>query len=877
MRLARVNGTGRIRLSRFIALACAIVLAAGGLAVDGGQAALARSVEGDRLDRTAGPAGGQLDRAPLVYVGPEGSGLRLLERLRAAGRVLEVVAAGDGDYVVEAAEVAEAVRRAGAAGRGGRVDVVAVGQAGLAARLATLMMDEPVAVRTLVMVAPPNRGSFAATALRLAAQLENQVAVRATLGRLPPGERPIEPEPLDETAYVATRAMTIYEPLAARYYREKFGPAPGAPDFLTWLARTEKGLFAEAIVGAQIPPAMDRYPALPELVGRPPEVDESLTRAFFEIEAVRAAEYNCARLFVKKAPLDLKDLGLAEALARVRTGGLKRVILDVLADLLKGLGLRAMAERLPQVEGQVAARLLGFDAWALPAARLTTEECVLPAAVAESDGSDHEKQVILANYFLKFWNDREAARRLALETTAIHETAAGPPDPRYVIIAPKWPNLWAGLPGLGGSVRPTPNDLRTELRAMSLPVREDDAFVVVRGAPSLDPGSLLERRDVQDLILDELGGRPKPRIVLPRDRNVPGGQGWKASGRLETFANRSSHLEVRGDLLAGSGRLVVELSPPTRREPGFVLTSWAYAEGADGATVRTELGEVGSAGLLAADFGDFGGECRRVLIGLRFVPEPGLERVVDPGARAAAQVAYRLTFVPEDEDSGDVGSGVRPGKDDSGQDGTHSAGGAPPPTIMVVRRSKKTTHRVERRTVHRRWEWDFGDGTGMEDGDPTHTEVTVSHGYPPGRYRVTARSIDESGLLIRQLSWDVSVPGEADGTGRGNEVPREFRAETIREPRVKVVIDGPKMWVTGKPAEFRVTAEVDDPPFSDGKLVSIDPGPVFNVVWARPGTFEVSAAVTVRLSYRFPERSVFVVDTYLEKVEVQVCATAATE
>ncbi|MHB8946697.1 MAG: hypothetical protein ACYC6I_09235, partial [Bacillota bacterium] len=106
---------------------------------------------------------------------------------------------------------------------------------------------------------------------------------------------------------------------------------------------------------------------------------------------------------------------------------------------------------------------------------------------------------------------------------------------------------------------------------------------------------------------------------------------------------------------------------------------------------------------------------------------------------------------------------------------------------------------------------------------------------------------------------------------------REFKADTIREPRVKIVIDGPKMWVTGKPAEFRVTAEVDDPPYSENKVVSIDPGPIFFVIWERPGTFDVSAAVTVRLSYRFPERSVFVVDTYVEKVEVQVGATAGTE
>ncbi len=854
--------------ARTVALGCVATLLAGALVTAGGtMAAAGMREDGGRAAGGQTTAGG---RPPLVYAGPEGSGGALLDRLRAQGyedgRDLVILAGGDRDYVLEAADVAEAIRRAADSG-GGRVNVIAVGASGLAARLALLVGEDPVPVRTLVMVAPPNRGSFAATALRLAAQLERQVAFRVALGRLPAGERPSDPDPIDEAAYVAARALSVYEPLVVRYFREDklSSEGGGHPDFLTWLAHKERALFDRTVAGAQAPPAMERYPALARMVQRPPDVDESLTLAFLEVEAMRAAEYNYARLYQNKGPISLKDLDLLEAIPKAKAGGLKRVILDLLAKLATSLGGRLLSERRTQAEGLAVAELLDFDAWAAPAARLTTEDYILPMGGGAAPG---DGDVILANYFLKFWNEREAARRETLENQATFATSDGPPDPRYVTIAPNWPNLWTGLSGLVGKAKPAANDLRTELRAMSLPVREDDAFIVVRGAPSRDPASLLERYDIQDLVLDELGGE-RSRVVRPRGSTADVSRPWKSEGRLEAVANRPAYLEIRDEFLTGPGRLVVELSPPSRREPGLTLTAWARAEGADGMTERRDLEGDGPSSPLTADFGGFGGSYRRVLVGLRFVAEPGLERVVEPGGKAPGQVDYRVTWVPEEETvadkhGGDSADGSPPGP-------PTQAPAGPAPTIRVIRRSKRTTHRDPRSTVHQKWEWDFGDGTTAEDPDPANTTATQSHAYAPGEYTAAARSIDQNGAVIRQLTWAFTVPEEEAGR------PREFKAETIREPRVRSVIDGPKMWVTGKPAEFRVTAEVDDPPYSENKVVSIDPGPVFYVIWARPGTFEVSAAVTVRLSYRFPERSVFVVDTYVEKVEVQVCATAGTE
>ncbi|MHB9057783.1 MAG: lipase family protein, partial [Bacillota bacterium] len=428
--------------SRMIALACVTVLLTGAVVTAGGSTVSAWMEEDEGRDggEESAPGG----RLPLAYIGPEGSGGGLLDRLRAQGYVegrdLIVVAGGERDYVLEAVDVAAAIRQA-QGGDGGRVNVITVGVSGLAARLALLVGRDPAPVRTLIMIAPPNRGSFAATALRLAAQLERQLAFRVAIGRLPAGERPSDPDPIDEAAYVAARALTVYEPLVIRYFREDklSSEGGGHADFLTWLAHKEKALFDRTVAGAQAPPAMDRYPGIVQMMERPPEVDESLTRAFLEVEAMRAAEYNYARLYQNKGPISLKDLDLLEAIPKAKAGGLKRFILDLFSKIVASLGGRALAERRTQAEELVVSELLDFDAWATPAARLTTEDYTLPMGGGAAPG---DGDVILANYFLEFWNEREAARRETLENQATFATSAGPPDPRYVTIAPNWPNLW---------------------------------------------------------------------------------------------------------------------------------------------------------------------------------------------------------------------------------------------------------------------------------------------------------------------------------------------------------------------------------------------------------------------------------------------------
>ena len=62
--------------------------------------------------------------------------------------------------------------------------------------------------------------------------------------------------------------------------------------------------------------------------------------------------------------------------------------------------------------------------------------------------------------------------------------------------------------------------------------------------------------------------------------------------------------------------------------------------------------------------------------------------------------------------------------------------------------------------------------------------------------------------------------------------------------------------------------------YAENLSVYYYPGEVFRVLWERPGTFTVRAAVNLRFSYRFPERSVYVSVIYTEEKEVEVMATS---
>lgn len=403
--------------------------------------------------------------------------------------------------------------------------------------------------------------------------------------------------------------------------------------------------------------------------------------------------------------------------------------------------------------------------------------------------------------------------------------------PRLVVVGSRLPNLWQPLIPSAG-----PNDLAVEVEAMLPPPGPHDTIRVWTGTWGPHHLTLLGRADVQEFIVRELARRPEPiRTHRPLAARTPGETwSWQEAGRVRVSSWHPTQIRVTSDRLAGvRGETVVELQLP-QLPPGW---DWLLDHGDTLKTtgpgrVQLALGVVETEGL----------------VGIRPVPREGATGL---SSELVKDIAYQVRFT--------VGSVADP------------ASPVPrPEPIRVVRTTKRTTERHASRTYHQRWVWDLGDGTLLESDDPERTSMAVEHRYArPGSYQVKATAFDNHGRVIRHLTWDHQVE-EMTGTSR-------FFAQSIVEPEVRVTVEGPRAWVTGRPAAFRVTVQVSEVSGVHREVVSIDPGPHFEVWWERPGRFAVQAAATVRITYEFPERRVTVHNTYVGSVSVEVMAPIITD
>ena len=213
------------------------------------------------------------------------------------------------------------------------------------------------------------------------------------------------------------------------------------------------------------------------------------------------------------------------------------------------------------------------------------------------------------------------------------------------------------------------------------------------------------------------------------------------------------------------------------------------------------------------------------------------------------------------------------------------------PAFEVTLPTFRTTHWQPVERGHVLWRWSFGDGTGLTDPDPRHAITHQPHRFPrEGRYAVEATSYDATGRALIRYRWQVTiapadavaravaglVPGVADdaavAAGRELALWRTFAAAAPQAPRVELRLEGPRAWVVGRPATFRLEAEVQNPPFTERVEVDYDPGPVFSVRWRRPGTFQVDGAVRVRVHYRIHGRAIALSHVYRVSQQVQVHA-----
>jgi len=176
--------------------------------------------------------------------------------------------------------------------------------------------------------------------------------------------------------------------------------------------------------------------------------------------------------------------------------------------------------------------------------------------------------------------------------------------------------------------------------------------------------------------------------------------------------------------------------------------------------------------------------------------------------------------------------------------------------------------------AHERWVWDFGDGAGWVDSDPANVASEVAHSYTqPGNYTVQAVSWSNDARKLAVWEWVVGVPLDRV------DVPLSFLASTLNAPEVRLTLDGPLAWVTGRLADYYLSYEIIRRPgtVTVAEVAHLYPGPHFQMVWERPGTFLVNGALTLRLTYSDGTGLRSVTNVYTVEQAVRVYATVVTD
>ncbi len=858
--------------------------------------------------------------------GPGGRGLygRLIGAGYSPGRTLftyDYAETGGPDYAVLAQVGLErVVRRALEASGEERVDIVTFGSGALAARYWAAVRDGPALLRNLVMIAPPNHGLLQADLIKVLYHTHRLTRTGPGPTPSPAGEAD-RPRFLSETQYVGRRAGD-YRSLYAEYllWSRLLGGGPGPegsrgaggaagsaappPDFELWLARERPSLVEEAIYAAEVPAGPG---------------DGGLTLAYYELLSLRVGRYlHLAHAVTVRRPPPLP--GLEDILA----GGWREALVSYLKRLLLDWGVGKARELLSRERAGaglgLAELLTGLDAGSAGLGRLVPEHLVFPGpggagAAAGLGATPGSGRVLLCNWFLREWQEREAAARGR--------------GARHVTIAGSCPNLF-GAAGLGVG----PNDLVVEVVSALTAPHPADSFILREGLLAVHralPGD----GAVVSAVLAALGAGAGPESdggQATAGGPGVGGPGSKTGGSGGGTGSGVCHLwgpayQTLATVSPGeggnsaAGTVIVEVSvadPVAAGLDGLSALAWVAAvpTGPDGRPVpgeppspeaRFSFEEAGRSAdglvLTALLSAPAPGPGRALLLGVRLAPDPAagpayltLGRYL--GRDTRLPFSYSVTTRTAAQRDGAPDAAARPpaaadaptGKpggdpDEDPGSPSGSAGGAPsgraelvpgpdpPPLIKVVRVTRMTTTRRESRVVHARWEWDFGDGERLVDEDPAHSLARVEHVYrTAGTFKATAVSWANDGRLLRELSWDIEV-GPEDAGGE----PVVFEAETIQEPEVRLALKGPVKWVTGKPARFELEAEVGWPPHTRRQVVRAYPGWTFDVVWEKPGRFEVRAAITVKQSYEFPERRLTVWNTYVVVAAVEVLTAGLTE
>jgi len=558
-------------------------------------------------------------------------------------------------------------------------------------------------VQNLVMISPPNHGSFAASA----AALERQVLYHEGLCL---GARGQAPEGMQEL--VASRAREMYEPLYAEFARQRtWGPAglgTSGQTFEEWIACSKTDVYSR-LVSPEPAPAGN--------ADVPPE--EGLTGSYYEYVALNVGRNNYLRK--KESPSSLIRLvtPAPKGAWSLPLALVKEVLLRLVDPLIKRLvaGLKGLLFKAP-------AQLFGIDVEEPAILRMVEEHLEFPSG---RSGGRMLYDALPANWYLAGLNHRlESARG---------RPAPDGDRPRYLIYAAKSTNI-AGL--IWKTV--DANDIAVELESSYITPQPDDVYGVSTGA-TLFHGALLSQPRLVSEIVTELAGR-RPDIELePEWREGPRMVSWSNTGKLDISDWRPRYIRVSSEKTRGPCDLEVRLVAGGRR------AAWLDIKRASGETERYRL-----SGIDEFSVPRFGEEVVEVSIGLRVEADEDTHLKEEKGT-----VNYTVKTVAADSA---VALPVQAAHSQPWQPGML------PPSPQVESGTTwpslaATNRRATQQDAGREgaaWEWDFGDGT------PAGPPGAGGHVFAQaGRHTVTATAKDPAGLITERHQWSVET-NEPDQT-----------------------------------------------------------------------------------------------------------------
>lgn len=797
------------------------------------------------------------------------------------------------DFPEGASALAAFIKDRAAWAAAGAVDVIACGVSGLLVRLALEAGLVPFSsVRNLVLVSVPNRGSFAADLLKSITEIVKHESLleQETRGSryLPGGEDlpeasqnlPGSPEGQaasttweGETGWVASRARDIYEPLYAKYVKERFLTLPFVPvenakeTFCGWVKRTQPDLWKAAVEGGAAPPG-GNGPAATTVAAQPPSsaahtppAGSDLSGAYYEVLAMEVAKNQYAMRAASKG-----NLAGALAVSNYVPGDWRDMLIQYGVRVLGYYLQKALVTLKAEAQEYLTGRLVSLTGYASgPASpmlrRLLKEDLIVNLGTSASQRFAR----LPANLYLSGLN-------------GVSRAGADRRSTRYISISGRLTNPWSLLwPQMG------PNDLLLEVDSAVAPPGVGDLIAVFPGFFSPSGADLLQDPRVQDYLLEVLGAVDPVSAVQVTSK--PG----EAGKRVTVSSWRPTYLKCSPDAPADGFYAAVTVPEPPE---GWQFLLWDATLAASGSAAAVQALTQGGTWRLPLSEGD--------LVGLRLAwtgpANPVTGGVVGSAYAQELKVPVMVAVAagPVERPAGsppapgapsglpEPGSqAARPGEPAEADEAPASAtlpGESSPepqpgprddvPLIRAVYRTKRTTLMNPEETYHERWAIDFGDGTTLEvQGSPT---LAVSHTYAAqGAYQARAVSIGNRGEELVQEDWTVEAP--SPGT------VRQFSCVSIARVGADLALAGPKMWVTGKPANYEANLRLTLPPGVEVVSVEYDPGARFQVLWERAGDFTVSCAAVVKLRYLLLDEAVMVEDVFIREQTVNVLTTGVVE